>query len=265
MELASQAGFNGIELGMRETGELSITSTDDQVAAIRAMADDFGLEISGLVAPGMYGRYPFTSGSAQMQQKALDLAKRHLDVAAQLGVKAVLMLTGPVGPSVGPDKEEIRYDQAYERAVNGFIKVGEVAAKYGISVGIENVWNNFLTSPLDIMRLVDDVNSPYVGSYFDVGNVLIYGFPEQWIRILGKRIVRVHVKDFKRAIGNINGFVDLLEGDVDWPAVMSALCEIGYDDYLTAEMTPTYPIYPEQRIFNTAASLQRILDETNAN
>jgi L-ribulose-5-phosphate 3-epimerase len=263
MELSSQAGFDGIELGMRETGELSVTSTDEQIAAIRTMAADFGLEISGLVAPGMYGRFPFTSANPQLQQKALDLAKRHLATAAQLGVKAVLMLTGPVGPSVGPDKEEIRYDQAYERAVIGFGKVGEVAAQYGVMVGIENVWNNFLTSPLDIMHLIDEVNNPYVGSYFDVGNVLIYGFPEQWIRILGKRITRIHVKDFKRAIGTINGFVDLLEGDVDWPAVINALREIGYDDYLTAEMTPVYPTYPEQRLFNTAASLQRILDETS--
>jgi hexulose-6-phosphate isomerase len=259
IELAAQAGFDGIELGMRESGELSITSTADQIKAIQELAANEGVEISGLVAPGLYGRYPFTSSNKTIRQQALELTKRHLATAAQLNVDVVLMITGGVGPSVGPGKEEIRYDQAFERSVEAFAEVGRLAHEAGVIVGVENVWNNFLVSPLDMTRLVDEIGNPFVRAYLDVGNVVLFGFPEQWIRILGKRIARVHVKDFKKSVGTINGFVDLLEGDVNWPSVMAALSDIGYDDYLTVEMSPLYPTYPEQRIFNTAASLERIL------
>jgi len=106
---------------------------------------------------------------------------------------------------------------------------------------------------------VDKIGSEYVGWFFDVGNILAMGFPEQWIRILGKRIKKVHVKDFRKSVGTIDGFVDLLEGDVNWPAVMKALRAVGYDDYLTAEMVPGYTFAPETRLANTSLAMDKIL------
>ncbi len=100
----------------------------------------------------------------------------------------------------------------------------------------------------------------YVGSYFDVGNVLYSGYPEHWIKILGKRIKKVHFKDYRREAGGLSGFVDLLSGDVNWPKVMDAFMAVGYDTWATAEMLPPYTHYPEQIIYNTSASMSKILE-----
>ena len=110
------------------------------------------------------------------------------------------------------------------------------AEQFKVSIGLENVWNKFLLSPLEMKKLIDDIDSPYIGSYFDVGNVLINGYPEQWINILGKRIKKVHIKDYKLGTVPHEGFVGLLEGDVDFPRVLNALHNVGYDDYLIAEV-----------------------------
>jgi len=123
-----------------------------------------------------------------------------------------------------------------------------------VALCIENVWNKFLLSPLEMRDFIDSFNSEMVGAYFDVGNVLLTGYPEHWIRILESRIKRVHVKDFRRSVGTVDGFVDLLEGDVDFQAVKEALSDIGYDGYVTAEMLPFEPGRPEE----TAQAMKEI-------
>ena len=107
-------------------------------------------------------------------------------------------------------------------------------------------------------KFIDDINSEYVQAYFDIGNVLLFSYPEHWIRALGSRIRKVHVKDFRTNCGNFDGFVDLLCGDVNFPAVTKALDEVGYDGYVIAEMG-AYKTYTDQLIWNTSASLGRIL------
>jgi hexulose-6-phosphate isomerase len=114
-------------------------------------------------------------------------------------------------------------------------------------------------SPLEMRDFIDSFQSEWVGAYFDVGNVLNFGFPEQWIRILGKRIKAVHVKDFRLSAGNIHGFVNLLEGDVNWPEVSKALKEINYQGFITAEL-PAYKFHPELLIFETAKALEAIIE-----
>jgi hexulose-6-phosphate isomerase len=123
-----------------------------------------------------------------------------------------------------------------------------------VAICIENVWNKFLLSPLEMRDFIDSFNSQMIGAYFDVGNVLLMGYPDQWIRILGKRIKRVHVKDFKLSVGTAEGFVDLLEGDVDFEAVKKALADVGYDGYVTAELLPFEPGRPEK----TAQAMKNI-------
>ena len=116
-----------------------------------------------------------------------------------------------------------------------------------------------MLSPLEMRDFIDVIDSSYIGSYLDVGNIISSGFPEHWIRILGKRIKKVHLKDYKKNPGGLNCFVDLLSGDVNWPEVIKAFKEIEYDSWFTAEMLPPYKYYPDQIIYNTSAAMDQIL------
>ncbi len=133
-----------------------------------------------------------------------------------------------------------------------------LAESLGVCLGIENVWNKFLLSPVEMRDFIDECESPMVGAYVDTGNVMAYGFPEQYLRILGRRVCKIHAKDFRVSAGNMDGFVMLLEGDVNWPAVMAALRDIGYDGPLTAEYGP-YKHGPETTLRHACASLETII------
>ncbi len=126
---------------------------------------------------------------------------------------------------------------------------------------MENVWNKFLLSPLEMKSFVDQFHSKNVGVYFNVANTLAIAYPEHWIEILGSRIKRVHFKDYRRNVGSVDGFCDMLSGDVDWPAVMAALRKVGYDGWIAAEMIPPVPFYkhcPEVLIHTTARAMDAI-------
>ena len=257
MATAKTAGFAAVEPNFALTGDLSLESTDAEITAVRRMAQDAGLELASL-SSGAYWALPPTSDDPAVRQKATDFIRRQLEAAALLGVGAILVVPGAVGVDFNPGAPIIPYDKAYDRALEFIGGAAEHARDYGVAIGVENVWNKFLLSPLEMRTFLDSIGSPFVRAYFDVGNVLAFGYPEQWIRILGSRIVRVHVKDFKRAVGNINGFTDLLSGDVNFPEVVAALTEVGYDGYITAEMG-AYQHHSDQIIYNTSAALDRIL------
>ena len=138
-------------------------------------------------------------------------------------------------------------------------KIEPHARALGVRIGVENVWNNFLLSPLEMARFLDELNSPYIKAYFDVGNVMYSGYPEHWIRILGKRIKKVHFKDYRRDAKGLAGFVDLLAGDVDWVKVIDAFEAVGYTGWASAEMCPTYRLYTDQMIYNASAAMDCIL------
>jgi hexulose-6-phosphate isomerase len=148
---------------------------------------------------------------------------------------------------------------AIGRVAEAMKELVPVAEKNKVAIGIENVWNKMFLSPLEVCDFVDKFGSEYLGWFFDIGNIMLTGMPEQWIRLLGKRIKKVHAKDYRRTVGTLDGFVDLLEGDVNWPEVMKALREVGYDDYLIAEMIPGYRFAPETRLANTSLALDKIL------
>src|SRR5690606_20026261 len=152
-----------------------------------------------------------------------------------LGVDAILCVPGGVAADFIEGFKGAPYEVAYDNALDAMQQLKATAEEHGVAIGIENVWNMSLLSPLEMRSFVDSVGSTHAGVYFDVGNVISTGFPEQWIRILGHRIKRVHFKDFKRSVGTLDGFCDLLEGDVDYPAVMKALRDIGYDGPVTSE------------------------------
>jgi hexulose-6-phosphate isomerase len=256
--LAKQAGYDGVELVIDEKdGEINLGSTQKDIEKIVVEAKKAGVEISSL-ATGLFWTCSLTSDDVQERARARDIVKKMIAVASWLHVDAILVVPGAVDVFFIPDSKVVPYDKVYERSLAALQELAPVAEKAQVAIGVENVWNKFLLSPLEMKAFVDAVGSPYVGVYFDVGNVIPFGFPEQWIRILGKRIKKVHFKDYRRAVGTLAGFVNLLYGDVDWAAVMQAFKETGYSNYVNAEVFPP-PQHPESLIFETSIAMDRIL------
>ena len=256
--LARSAGFDGIELCLEEEGEFSLLTTADQLAGIARVVESLGLEISS-VATGLYWKYSPTASDPKVRARALEIARCQLQFASILGADTILYVPGAVNVQWDPESEVIEYETVYRRAQESLKELTDLSERSKVNIGIENVWNKFLLSPLEMRQFIDEARHPMVGSYFDVGNVLISGYPEHWIKILGNRIKKVHVKDFKTEIGNINGFTNLLQGNVNWPAVVTSLADVGYDGYLTAEIMPPYRFHAERMIHDISGALDRIL------
>jgi len=256
--LAKDAGFDGVEVALDETGPVSLASTKEDILAVKEMAKEEGVALYS-VASGLYWTYNYTSENEENRKKAKEITKKQLEVAAWLGADTILVVPGAVNVAFEPQSEIVDYDVAYERALAALKELAPIAEELKVSIGVENVWNKFLLSPLEMRNFIDAVGSPYVGSYFDVGNVLYCGYPEQWIKILGERIKKVHLKDYRRNVGSLDGFVDLLAGDVDYIAVKKALDAIGYTGWTTAEMLPPYAQYPETILYNTSNAMDKIL------
>ncbi len=249
LRVAKESGFDSMELNMEPEGTLSPATTDADARAIRQMADEIGIELSSL-STGVYWGTPFTHPDASVRDQAVELCRQQLRLAEALGVDTILVVPGVVTP-------DVFYDDAYTRAKQALQSLAPEAQRRKVAIGIENVWNRFLLSPLEMARLIDEIGSEWVGCYFDAGNILDYGYPQHWIRILGKRIKRVHVKDFRTEIGNIHGFTNPLQGDVPWMAVRSALEGIGYTGYITAEVSG-YRLFPELGLRHIADALRAV-------
>lgn len=249
---AKRAGFDGVEVALAESGELSLSTTVGELADIADAAKNARVELYS-VASGIYWKYPFTANDEQTAGLAMEYGRKQIEIAAALGCDTVLIVPGIVS-GAGEPFGNIPYDVAYDRALSAMKELAAYGASHGVSVGVENVWNKFLQTPLEMRDFADKAGTAV---YFDAGNVLVSGYPEHWIDILGKRIAKVHIKDFKRSIGNIKGFVDLLAGDVNFAAVMGALRRVGYDGYITAEVSP-YPAAPEVLLRNTSAAMDHI-------
>lgn len=258
MKLAKDAGFEGIELALDAQGDLSMTCSDEELAGLKAYADELGIAIPSL-SSGLCWGDSLTADDPAERQRAHDMVVRQIYCAKALGADTVLVIPGSVSVEFVPERPVVPYDVAYDRALEEIKKLAPIAEEYGVHIGIENVWNKFLLSPLEMRQFIDAVGSDYVGAYFDTGNVVYSGYPEQWIRILGKRIKKVHFKDYRRNPGGLNAFVDLLAGDVDWKAVMAAFEDVGYDGWVAGEMIPQYQQGSDQIIYNTSASMSRII------
>ncbi|MEW6231667.1 MAG: sugar phosphate isomerase/epimerase family protein [Chloroflexota bacterium] len=250
LEWAAKAGFQGLEFNVAEEGELNLETRAEKWRGLAQEAHDLGLALPS-VSTALHWKYPLTASDEITRTKGWGIVRRMIETARALGADTVLVVPGLVTP-------EVDYETAYKRSQEALVSLSETAGSHQIVIGVENVWNRFLLSPLEFKRFIDETRSPWVKAYFDVGNVLATGYPEQWIRILSGRIVKVHVKDFSTRVGNIAGFVPLLAGDVDWPAVMAALRAVGYDGWLTAELAP-YRYHPELLIYQTSHSLEAII------
>ena len=215
-KLARKCGFHGIE---------GSPVADLQVARERGrLAREAGVPIHSIVFGGWHA--PFSEPDPQTIAKGLDGLKTALRSAKALGADTVLLVPAVV-------KENVSYGDAYKRSQEHIRTLLPLAEELRIVIAVENVWNKFLLSPLEFARYVDEFDSPWLKAYFDIGNVILFGYSQDWIRTLGKRIVKIHLKDFKR-----KGYqwTNLLEGDVNWKQVRAALDEIGYNGFMTTEL-----------------------------
>jgi len=255
---ASEAGFDGVEVALAESGEINLKSTMEDMQNVRNLANELEIELYS-VASGLYWSYSLTSNDEDIRNKAKSIVEKQLEIASWLSCDTILVVPGSVGVDFIPNSEVVEYDIAYDRALNSINELKSYAEKLGVVIGIENVWNKFLLSPLEMRDFIDKIDSKFVGAYFDVGNVIYSGYPEHWIKILGNRIKKVHFKDYRKSVGGIDGFVDMLSGDVNYPAVILELDKIGYTGWVTAEVG-IYKDYPLQSVQNTANSMRRIFN-----
>ncbi|MEN6384524.1 MAG: sugar phosphate isomerase/epimerase family protein [Phycisphaerales bacterium] len=253
MRQAKELGFDAIELCIASQGVLTDQTSKEECQQIVDQSKKIGIKIASIASGESWGKSP-TANDGKTRQAIVDFTKKALQVTNWLSTDAYLFVPGAVDVFFLPDAEVIPYDICYERAKEAVKQILPIAEKVGVSLAIENVWNKFLLSPLEMRDFIDIFKSNYVGSYFDVGNVLLTGYPEQWIKILGKRIKRVHIKDFKKSAGTAEGFVDLLEGDVNFENIKKELASINYNGFVTAEMIPYSPGRPEK----TAKAMKKI-------
>ena len=261
LKLAAEAGYEGFEIDLTEGDPVGFETSDDDLKAVREKAESHGLRLSGL-ATGLYWGANGASADAATRKKAADILDRQIHCASVLGIDAILVVPATVGADFIPDCEVVPYADAMERAKVLIKEALPAAEKAGVTLCVENVWNKFLLSPLEMRDFVDGFGSDRVGVYFDVGNALGIGYPEHWIPVLADRIKRVHFKDYRVNVGSVDGFCDLLSGDVDWKAVVDELRGIGYDGWVAPEMIPPVPFYkhcPEVLIHNSKRAMEAIL------
>jgi hexulose-6-phosphate isomerase len=217
--VAKEAGFEAMEC----------PTTPDQAEAkeMLAASKQFGVPIHS-VMNSEHWNSPLSSADPAVVEKSLEGMRTSLHNAKLWGADTVLLVPAVVNPQTG-------YKDAWERSQRQIRKLIPLAEELKVIIGIEEVWNKFLMSPLEMARYVDEFQTPWIRAYFDVGNIEIWGYPQDWIRTLGSRIVKVHIKDFSFKKRQAE-FTPLLEGEIDWKAVHAAFADIGYRGTATVEL-----------------------------
>lgn len=279
-ELAGRAGFEGVELcvdyppffeamakerhegliaeiaksvgsGFEKSKALTFDSPENAIKEVKKIAANNGLAVSSLLTFAQF-YYTLMHPDDRIWNTGIDLVHRLMDFAVVMEAPNLLVVPGVVDSRVS-------YDFGYKRLEEAFWKLKEAAEEKKVGLGLENIWGKIFYSPFEMRDFVDKFDSPYIGVHFDVGNVIQYGFPEQWIRMLGKkRLLNIHLKDYSEAINNIRGFTYLFQGSVPWGRVMDALEEIEYDGYLIAEVPP-YPFCPAEGIWDASRKMDILI------
>jgi len=242
-QLARDTGFECIE---------AQTVTDPRAAEeIKKAAEDTGINIHSVMNMAHWG-FPLSSADPAVVAKGMEGMKTSLHNAKLWGAETVLLVPAVVNP-------QTRYADAWTRSQANIRQLIPLAAELKVIIAVEEVWNKFLLSPLEFARYVDEFKSPWVRAYLDVGNMVLYGYPQDWIRTLGKRIARVHLKDFKVKSKGFTPFeaefVNLGEGDIDWSEVKKALAEVKYSGPVTCELNPGDEAY----LRDVSARVDRLL------
>lgn len=261
LRLAKSAGFDAVELNYDLDNDLSPKSGAKEYAAIRNLADKIGIQISGLCS-FLFWPYPLTANDNAKRTRGFELAGKMTQAAHDLGVENLLVVPGAVNIPWRADYEPVPNDVCDKRAREAVARLLPNAEKLKVKLNIENIFfNGYLMTPGEMNDFVDSFKSEYVKVHFDTGNIMMFQFPEHWIKMLGKRIQNVHLKEYtkKGTDYSLETFRPLLDGTTNWPAVMEAFEQTGYKGYLTFEYFHPYMHFPEALIHQTADSLDRLL------
>jgi L-ribulose-5-phosphate 3-epimerase len=221
--MARDAGFEAVEM--------QTMTKDEEAAEVKEAAKKAGLRIHSVMNMDHW-RLPLSSSDPQVVTGSVKGMETSIKNAALWGADAVLLVPAVVDPTTS-------YRDAWTRSQRVIReRLLPMARDMKVIIAVEEVWNKFLLSPIEFAKYVDEFESPFLKAYFDVGNVVFYGFPQDWIRTLGSRIVKMHVKDFKldRRSGHFT-WPNIGEGDIDWPEVRRALTEIKYSGFITTEIS----------------------------
>ena len=238
-------GFDGFEPAVNEE---DIEGDNKKWRELKERANSYGVKILTL-ATGLHWKYNLASNDTGIVEKGLKVIERMCNIANMIGAKTILVVPAVATP-------EVPYKKVYENAVNSIKKAGDIGENYGVKIGVENVWNKVLTSPLEFNKFIEDVNHKYVGAYFDVGNTSPQSYPEHWIEILKDKILAVHVKDFNLDFKDLR-FTQLLQGSINWKNIMKKFKEIKYNGPITAEVSP-YLSHPLKSAIDVKSALDII-------
>jgi len=215
--IIKRAGYAGVEVPTQEK--------DEDVYEMKAAAQETGIVIHSIMN-SKHWRSPFSSDDPAVIREGMEGMRTSLRNARDLGCDTVLLVPAVVNA-------ETSYLDAYNRSQGPIRELLPMAEEFDVVIAIENVWNKFLLSPLEFAKYVDDFESPYLQAYFDCGNIALYGFPHDWIRTLGRRIAKVHIKGFDT---KERQFTNILDGTIDWNEVRRAFSDIRYNGYMGAEL-----------------------------
>jgi hexulose-6-phosphate isomerase len=250
---AKSAGFDAVEIAVGT--DLSLDISHDDARRMADAAAKAGIQISTLWVSEPLHQNPLNAPDPVVRARGVEAIRKAIAIATDLNCSALLLYAVRLGNGA---KLEVGSQDTWDRYSAELAKVVPDAASAKILLNPENVWNKFLLSPLEMRSFVDQFHSPWVGTHFDAGNVMQYGYPEDWILTLGPRIKRIHFKDFKLGgRGEPARFADLLEGDVNWKAVMAALVKIGYNGPISPEIGRN-PNQPDQ-LKQVSTALDKIL------
>lgn len=243
--LLKKIGYDGIELDSPNKLE---------VKEVLAAIDKSGLPVHGVV-DSVHWNQTLSDPDTAVRKQGLDALRTAIRDAKAYGATSVLLVPAVVN-------EQVFYADAYARSQAEIKKAIPLAEELGINILLENVWNNFLLSPLEEARYIDEIDSAFFGAYFDVGNIVRYGWPSHWIAALGQRIGKFDIKEFSREKMNNEGLwkgfnVEIGDGDCDWPEVRAELKKIGFTDgWATAEVSGG----GEERLTNILQRMRKVLD-----
>ncbi len=244
LQVSRNIGFDGVELNLDE----EMLKIDKRGRGeIADLAKSLGLELPSLCT-GLFWKYNLASPDANIRKKGVELIKQGCGFAADINASIFLVVPGVATP-------EISYQDLWKLSKESILEAAKTAEEYGVIIGVENVWNRFLYSPLEFRSFIEEIGHPNVKVYFDVGNAFFLGHLEHWIRHLADLIVCVHIKDFQMSTMQ---FKPLFQGDISWPRVMKALSEVGYRGFLNVELGP-YLGHPLKAAMDSKTALDIML------
>lgn len=246
LEKIRSLGYEALEPVIRDQGEITPDTSDDDLRKLADLAREAGIELVSTCPAITSMAVNLLTDDEEYRQSSMAMTRKMLRVTGALGIDAMLHTLAWPG-------DEPYYDVMYAQGIKSLKELVPACQEYGVRIAVEFVWNKFLNSPLEMRQFLDEVGSPWVGFYFDPGNMSMHGWAHHWARICGKHILKVHAKDFKFEWPTVY-FPALLEGDVKWPKVMAELRAIGFDGALTSE-TPE----SEAPLDVTAEAIRKIM------